>query len=78
MLPIASDLAVNAVRDHAASALPIAAIVPDEPVRESRSRILSAAFPRPSAPPRVRLVNRIDPCSGGGSCIPDRTVTRSA
>jgi len=64
MLPIAADLAVNAVRDHAGSARPNAPVVPDPAPRESRPRIQFAAFLRASAQRRARLADRLDPCSG--------------
>jgi len=64
MLPIASNIAVNAMRDQVGSALPDAPIVLDEPARESRARIWIASFLRSSAQRRVRLANRIDPCTG--------------
>ena len=64
MLPIAADLAVNAVRDHAGSARPNAPVVPDPAPRESRPRIQFAALLRASAQRRARLADRLDPCSG--------------
>jgi hypothetical protein len=63
MLPVASNIAVNAMRDQVGSALPDAPIVPDEPARESRARTWIASFLRSSAQRRVRLANRIDPSS---------------
>ncbi|HZE48462.1 MAG TPA: hypothetical protein VE074_02810 [Jatrophihabitantaceae bacterium] len=64
MLPIASDIAVRAVRDHVGSALPNAPVVPDPEPRESRTRIWIAAFLRASAQRRARLADRVDPCTG--------------
>ena len=64
MLPIASDIAVTAVQNHVNSALPNAPVVPDDPPRESRTRIWIAAFLRASAERRARLADRVDPCSG--------------
>jgi hypothetical protein len=64
MLPIASNIATNAMRDQVGSALPNAPVVTDEPARESRTRIWIASFLRSSAKRRVRLADRIDPCSG--------------
>ena len=64
MLPIASDIAVSAMRAHVNSALPNAPIVPEPPPRESRIRPVIAAFLRSSAQRRARLADRLDPCSG--------------
>lgn len=64
MLPIASNIAVDAVRDHAGSALPHAPVVPDPPPRPARLRTWFVAFLRASAQRRARLADRIDPCPG--------------
>ncbi len=64
MLPIAADIAINAVSDQANSARPNAPIVADEPPREPRIRTGMAAFLRASAQRRVRLADRLDPCAG--------------
>jgi hypothetical protein len=64
MFPIAADIAVNAMRDHAGSALPNAPVVPDPAPRESRPRLPFAAFLRASTRRRARLANRLDPCPG--------------
>src|SRR5882757_5562630 len=64
MLPIAADIAVNAVHNHVGSALPKAPVVPDPTPRESRTRTQFAAFLRASAQRRARLADRLDPCAG--------------
>ena len=64
MLPIASNIAVENMRDHVGSALPNAPVIAEEPARESRTRIWLAGFLRSSAQRRARLADRIDPCSG--------------
>jgi hypothetical protein len=64
MLPIATDIAVSAMRDQVNSALPNAPVVPDPEPRESRIRPAIAAFLRSSAQRRARLADRLDPCAG--------------
>lgn len=64
MEPIAIGIAVKSMRYHAESALPNAPVVPEPPPRESRVRTAFAAFLRSSAQRRVRLADRLDPCSG--------------
>ena len=64
MDPIAAVIALDAMRDHAHSALPDARVVPEPPPRDSRVRSSVAAFLRASARRRVRLAERIDPCAG--------------
>jgi hypothetical protein len=60
MLTIAATIAVNAVHDHAGSALPNAPVVPDRP---ARTHAHLAAFLRASAVRRQRPADRLDPRS---------------
>jgi hypothetical protein len=64
MLPIAADIANNAMKEHVGSALPDAPVWPDPPPGDSRVRSSLAAFLRASARRRVRLADRLDPCAG--------------
>lgn len=64
MEPVFGNVAINAARDRALSALPDAPILPDEQPRSPRWRGLAVAFLRSSAQRRVRLADRLDPaCS---------------
>jgi hypothetical protein len=64
MLPVTAGIAVNAMHEHAHSALPHAPVVPEPPPRDSRVRSSIAAFLRASAKRRARLADRVDPCAG--------------
>lgn len=67
MLPIASQVALRAVRQVTASALPDAPVVPDPPRRHSALRRRIAAFLRASARGQIRLAERIDRSTGVAS-----------
>lgn len=64
MEPVYGQVAINAARSVAHSALPDSPVLPDEEPRTPRWRGLAVAFLRSSAQRRARLANRLDPaCS---------------
>lgn len=65
MEPIGANLALEAMREIAHSALPDAPVVPDPPPRAPRLRGAVAAFLRGSARRRSRLADRLDPICAG-------------